>query len=51
MDLLKLADLIEDGEGLNECIELTGDLTGDGIVNVIDVFAFATMIAEGNFDN
>lgn len=51
LDLQRLADMIEDGEGLNECIELTGDLSGDGIVSVVDVFAFATMISEGDFDN
>ena len=51
MDLLRLADIVESGEGLNECIELTGDFTDDGIVNIVDLFTFASMLSEGVFDN
>ena len=51
MDLLRLADLIESGQDINECIDLTGDVSSDGLVNIIDIYAFATMLVEGSFDN
>ena len=51
MDLLRLADIVESGQEIDECLALTGDLSNDGLVDIIDVYAFATMLVEGNFDN
>lgn len=47
MDLLKLSDIVQDGDEIDECILETGDMTGDGVVNLIDVYAFATMLSDG----
>ena len=51
MDLLRLADIVGSGQEIDECLALTGDLSNDGLVNIIDVYAFATMLVEGNFNN
>lgn len=51
MDLLILSDIVEDDIEIDECLIDTGDLTGDGVVNLIDVYAFATMISDGTFNN
>ena len=51
MDLLKLSDIIYFGQEINSCMLSNGDLTSDGIVNQIDLFAFATLLMEGNFEN
>ena len=51
MDLLRLSDLITTDTRMNHCEKGQGDITGDGVLNTIDVFAFATMISEGAFDN
>ena len=49
IDLL-LSDIVnepsEDG-----CASTATDITGDGVTNIIDVYAFAAMISEGDFDN
>ena len=51
MDLIKLADIVSLGSEIDECLAVTGDLSDDGIVNLTDVYAFASMILEGAFDN
>ena len=51
MDLLRLSDLISSDDQINHCERGQGDLTGDGNLDMIDIFAFATMLIEGNFDN
>ena len=51
MDLLRLSDLITTDKRMNHCERGQGDITGDGVLNTIDLFAFATMISEGAFDN
>ena len=51
MDLLKLADIISLEPEIDACLSITGDLTGDGVINLIDIYAFASMILEGTFDN
>jgi len=51
MDLLRLSDLISSDDQNNHCERGQGDLTGDGNLDMIDIFAFATMLIEGNFDN
>jgi len=51
MDLLKLCDVIEDEIEVNDCLIQSCDLTGDGVVNTIDVYAFATMLTNDDFDN
>ena len=33
------------------CAITATDITGDGVTNIIDVYAFAAMISEGAFDN
>ena len=48
IDLLLLADVIESGtENVSDCLLEASDVTGDNFVNMIDVFAFATMITDG----
>ena len=51
MDLLRLSDLITSESRMNHCERGQGDVTGDGVLNTIDLFAFATMLIQGNFDN
>ena len=51
MDLLNLCDVIEDEIEINDCLVQSGDVTGDGVVNMIDIYAFATMLTNGDFDN
>ena len=51
MDLLKLCDAIEDEIEIDDCLIQTGDVTGDGVVNLIDIYAFATMLINDDFDN
>ena len=51
MDLLKLSDIIADESQIDDCLAVTGDLTGDGAVNIIDIYAFASMLTDGTFDN
>ena len=51
MDLLKLADIISLEPEIDACLSVTGDLTGDGVINIIDIYAFASMLSEGAFDN
>ena len=51
IDLLKLSDLISSDDQINHCERGQGDFTGDGLLNTIDLFAFATMLAEGAFNN
>ena len=51
VDLLRLSDLITSESRMNHCERGQGDITGDGVLNTIDLFAFATMLIEGNFDN
>ena len=51
MDLIKLADIVSLGSEIDECLSVIGDLSDDGIVNLTDVYAFASMILEGAFDN
>ena len=51
IDLLKLSDLISSDGQINHCERGQGDFTGDGLLNTIDLFAFATMLAEGAFNN
>jgi len=36
---------------MNHCEKGQGDVTGDGVLNMIDLFAFATMLSEGTFEN
>ena len=51
MDLIKLADMVSLGSNLNPCFITKADFSDDGIVNIIDIFAFAAMLSEGQFDN
>tara|TARA_B100001750_G_C15373341_1_gene528502 strand:- start:111 stop:908 length:798 start_codon:yes stop_codon:yes gene_type:complete len=51
MDLIKLADIVSLESEIDNCLATTGDLSGDGIINIIDVYALAAMISQGNFDN
>jgi hypothetical protein len=51
MDLQKLADIVYSGGDVTACTEITGEFTGDGVINIIDIFAFATMLSEGTFNN
>ena len=51
MDLIRLADIISLESEIDECLAVTGDLSDDGIVNLVDVMAFASMLSEGVFDN
>ena len=51
MDLIKLADMISLGTDISNCLMIKADLSDDGIVNIIDIFALAAMISEGQFDN
>ena len=51
MDLLRLSDIVESGVGLNNCIAITGDVTNDGLVNIIDVYALANLLVDGNVYN
>ena len=51
MDLIRLADIISLESEIDECLAVTGDLSDDGIVNLVDVMAFASMLSEGAFDN
>lgn len=50
MDLLLLTDYINDGttEG---CGITAGDFTGDGVVNIIDIYSFEDQLMSGTFDN
>ena len=50
-DLLNLCDVIEYEIEINDCLVQSGDVTGDGVVNIIDIYAFATMLTNGDFDN
>ena len=38
---------IESLATISELAMETGDMTGDGVVNLIDVYAFATMLSDG----
>ena len=51
MDLIKLADMISIGSEFNSCDITKADFSNDGLVDIIDIFAFATMLSEGQFDN
>ena len=51
MDLIRLADIISLESNIDACLAVTGDLSDDGIVNDIDVIAFASMLSEGIFDH
>ena len=51
LDLLKLADIVYSGTNQNHCMITQGDITADGILDIVDIFAFATMLSEGGFDN
>ena len=51
MDLLMLCDVVEDGIEVNDCLIQSGDVTEDGAINTIDIYAFATMLSNGDFDN
>jgi len=51
-DILFIADNIDVEDGtLNDCMFNAADVTGDGVLNTIDVYAFATMLTNGDFDN
>jgi len=50
LDLLLLSDIVNE-EPEDGCAITATDITGDGVTNIIDVYAFASMILEGNFDN
>ena len=52
LDILFIADNIDVEDGtLNDCMFNAADVTGDGVLNTIDVYAFATMLTNGDFDN
>ena len=54
MDLLLLSDVVEhdqDTEFEIACAVTASDITGDNVINLIDVYAFAAMISEGTFDD
>ena len=40
MDLLRLSDLITTDTRMNHCEKGQGDITGDGVLNTIDLFCF-----------
>ena len=49
--ILKLSDIIADESQIDSCLAVTGDITGDGVINIIDVYAFSTMLVEGDSNN
>ena len=44
-------DMISIGSEFNSCDITKADFSNDGLVDIIDIFAFATMLSEGQFDN
>mgnify|MGYP001265687268 CR=1 FL=1 len=48
IDVLLLADLVQSGDEISECIVEANDFTGDGYVNIGDLLALAFYILEGN---
>ena len=52
LDILLISDNIDTDEYVfNDCTFNAADVTGDGVLSIIDVFAFATMLTNGDFDN
>ena len=51
LDLIRLADIIFLDSGIDDCLAITGDLSTDGVVNNVDVLAFASMLSLGEFNN
>ena len=48
IDVLLLSDLVASGEEISECIVEANDFTGDGLINLIDIMALASYVADGN---
>jgi peroxiredoxin len=51
MDIIKLADILSFGNDIDNCLLIKADLSGDGLVDIIDLYALASMVSEGQFDN
>ena len=51
MDLVRLVDVISIESEIDDCTMITGDISDDGLVNMIDVYALASMLSQGEFDN
>ncbi len=52
LDILFISDNIEmEDNTLSDCVFNAADITEDGVLNTIDVYAFATMLTNGDFDN
>jgi len=51
IDILHLSDIVQGVNVPIDCIYNAADVTGDGVVNTIDIYAFATMLTNGDFDN
>ena len=49
-DVLSLADIVTSGDQ-ESCGYQTGDMTGEGDVNIIDIIALVSMILDGTFGN
>ena len=51
IDLVKLSDIVALETEIDECVMISGDLSGDGIIDIIDIYALASMLSNGDFDN
>jgi len=51
MDVIRLADVLSFGAEIDNCMMISGDISNDGVVNIVDVLAFAAMLSLGQFDN
>jgi hypothetical protein len=51
IDLVKLSDIVALETEIDECVMISGDLSGDGIIDIIDVYALASMLSNGDFGN
>ena len=51
IDLVILSDIVALETEIDECVMISGDISDDGIVNIIDVYALASLLSNGDFDN
>lgn len=51
IDLVNLSDIVALESEIDECVMISGDISDDGMVNIIDVYALASMLSQGEFDN
>ena len=48
IDLLLLADVVDGSIDSDYCIVESNDFTGDGVIDLIDIYALAAYVIEGN---